>query len=135
MGPSPPKVRGVSLPSLTPGTEWTDELSCSCERYVLQPQDAPLGRESSYFATLIPPSLPLPDPRSSPTFPVKGIDVDAYMLHSNKQRKKKQVEVEQLKDMRRHFDQMAHKRGMSAQTIPARAPDGTSTSTEPWFCL
>ena len=41
MGPSPPEVRGISLPSLTPGTEWTDELSCSCERYVLQPQDAP----------------------------------------------------------------------------------------------
>ena len=54
----------------------------------------------------------------------KGMDVDAYILHSNEERKKKQVEVEKLKGLRRHFDQIAHKRGMPAQTMPARAPDG-----------
>ena len=54
----------------------------------------------------------------------RGMDVDAYMSHSNEQRKKKQLEVDKLKDVRRHFDQRAHKRGMSAQPIPARALDG-----------
>src|SRR5258708_791910 len=42
----------------------------------------------------------------------EGMD-GAYMLHSN----------EELKGLRRHFDQMAHKRGIRAQTIQAYALD------------
>ena len=54
----------------------------------------------------------------------KDMDVDAYMVHGNKEQKKKQAEVEKLKGLRRHLDQLALKRGTPAQSIPARAPDG-----------
>ena len=54
----------------------------------------------------------------------KHMDVDAFMSHGNDERKKKHAEVEKLKDLRRHLDQMALKRGDPAQAIPARAADG-----------
>ena len=54
----------------------------------------------------------------------KDMDVDAYMSHGNQEQKNKLAKVKKLKDVRRHLDQMALKRGTPAQSIPARAPDG-----------